>query len=110
MRLSRVIALFVSVPVMLIVLVYAAWLFTSASARAHVLVMNESGVPLSNVSISGACEKRGADILAAHSEWRSVTPYCATGSIRISFQGAGNTYAAVADVDTNHAGVCGITF
>jgi len=70
---------------------FGCWLFTAGCSRAHIVVTNQSGSTVSNLTISGSCRERHSDALAPQSQWFTVTPYH-EGEIYFSFASAGVSY------------------
>src|SRR3954467_7219281 len=110
MSFTRLISSVLAIPVTLVVIFFSGWILAAGCSRAHILVRNESGTTLSNLGVSGASKQRRADTLAAPSEWITVTPYRRGDLIQLSFVSADKSYVTTAEMDTNHSGICGITF
>jgi hypothetical protein len=61
-------------------------------AHSFITVTNQSSLSLSNLVISGACEERITNMLAARSEWVTVTPHWQERPIELSFTSDGKRY------------------
>jgi len=109
MSTARRIACFLAVPAAVIVVFFIGWIWAINSSRAHILVRNQSGTTLSNLTISGSCEQRHVDTVSDHSEWQTVTPYRKGGQIQFSFLSGAKRYSSSPEIYTNHSGSCGIT-
>ncbi|SRR6266513_2175089 len=110
MSTTRLIACFLAVPAALIAIFFIGWMWAVNSSRAHILVRNQSGIILSNLTISGSCEQRHVDTVGGHSEWQTVTPHRKGGQIQFSFLSEAKRYTSSPEIYTNHTGSCGITF
>jgi hypothetical protein len=88
----------------LVVVFFGCWILAAGCSRAHIIVTNQSGTTLSNLTISGSCNQRHSDTLAPQSEWRTVTPYH-EGEIWFSFDGAGVSYRTNVGVRAAFLGV-----
>ena len=93
----RFFAAIVAIPIGFIALVFLCWLLAAGCSRAHVVVTNQSGTTLSNLTISGSCHERHSDSLAPQTEWRTSTPY-REGQIWFSFDSAGVSYRTNVEV------------
>jgi hypothetical protein len=109
MSTARLTAYFLAVPAAFVAVFFIGWVWAINSSRAHILVRNQSGTTLSNVTISGSCEPRHADTVGDHSEWQTVTPYRKGGQIQFSFLSGAKPYSSSPEIYTNHSGSCGIT-
>jgi hypothetical protein len=110
MSTARLIVTLIAIPAALVVLFFIGWFCAINSPHAYVLVRNQSGVTVSNVVISGSCERRQAESVTAHREWHTGTRYAKGGHVQLGFLSGAHVYTATVDLDTNHAGACGITF
>jgi hypothetical protein len=90
--------------VLAIALFFTCWLLAAGCSRAHVIVSNQSGTTISNLTISGSCHERHLDTLAAQSQWRTVTPYH-EGEICFVFESAGQSYRTNVGVQAAFLGV-----
>lgn len=91
-----------------VAIIFVCWLLAIGLSRAHIQVINQSGMPLSHLVISGSCKERDKDELAPLTEWHTVTPY--HGPIQLSFVSNGKKYASDPVLHTNDSGFCGIFF
>jgi hypothetical protein len=110
MSTARLTIYFLALPGALIAAFFIAWIWAITSSRALILVTNQSGSTISNLVISGACERRQLDILSATSDWKTVTPYRSGGYFQFSFVSAGSSHSVSPDTGTNLSGSCGISF
>jgi len=104
MQFIRFISASVGAIVLAILLFFTCWLLAAGCSRAHIVVSNESGTTLSNLTISGSCHQRHSDALAPQSQWRTVTSYH-EGEIWFSFDSAGVTYRTNVGVQAAFLGV-----
>jgi hypothetical protein len=105
MRLVRSITGIIGTLAFAVLLFFTCWILAAGCSRAHVFVSNQSGTTVSNLVISGSCKKRHADILAAQSEWRTVTSYDSDGVMRFSFDCAGVSYSTNTELRSGFLGV-----
>jgi len=110
MPLIRAILGMIGLLALVVLLFFTCWLLAAGCSRAHIIVTNQSGSAISNLIISGSCKQRQLDILAATSEWKTVTPYRSGGYFQFSFVGAGSSHTASPNTGTNLSGFCGIFF
>ena len=104
MRFIRFISAGIAAVVFAILLFFTCWLLAAGCSRAHIVVSNQSGTTLSNLTISGSCRQRHSNTLAPQSQWRTVTPYH-EGEIWFSFDSAGVSYRTNVGVRTAFLGV-----
>ncbi len=109
MSTNRLIAIFLAVPGVIIAACVIFWLRAINSPNAHISVRNQSGIVLSNLTISGACEHRHADTVGDSLEWQTATAYHKGGPILFSFSNGTKRYGASPQIYSNYSGFCGIT-
>ena len=100
----RSFAAIASIPVVLVALFFLCWFLAAGCSRAHIIVTNQSGTTLSNLTISGSCHERHSDSLAPQSQWHTSTPYH-DGEIWFLFDGAGVSYRTNVGVRAMFLGV-----
>jgi len=104
MSLTRQIVRIIGILVFAAFLFFGCWLLTAGCSRAHIIVTNQSGSTVSNLTISGSCQERHSDTLAPQSQWFTVTPYH-EGEIYFSFDSAGVSYRTNVGVRAAFLGV-----
>jgi hypothetical protein len=104
MQFIRFISSGVAMILFAVLLFFTCWILAAGCSRAHIIVTNQSGTTVSNLTISGSCHERHSDILAPQSQWRTVTPYH-EGEIWFSFDSAGVSYRTNVGVRTAFLGM-----
>jgi hypothetical protein len=106
----RLTAYVLAFPALLVAVFFILWLWAIDASRAHFLVRNETGGPISNLVISGSCTERRLDVITPKSEWKTVSTYQHPGHFQLSFVCDGSSYTNIPYAGTNLFGFCGVSF